>query len=208
MYGTLLTITRKPLEGKLLEVLSRTIEGSKANGRPNLVTATVAAPPPNGVDVNQILRFESFEQFEEFQDGFLADDSWTARWDEGASSCHYVSSELFEVIWPVEGGSDSSTPKFLARTDLVSKPGKRSELIDALIDQREHLTSGSPKPNVRKPISSVDRVRATRPFASYSALVESLTQLESPENRSNFGRIVSLSDQITRSVFRIMHSTY
>ena len=169
MYGTLLTITRKPLEGKLLEVLSRTIEGSKANGRPNLVTATVAAPPPNGVDVNQILRLESFEQFEEFQDGFLADDSWTARWDEGASNCQYVSSDLFEVIRPAESGSDSSTPKFLARTDFVSKPGKRSELIDALIDQREHLTSGSPKPNVLKPISSVDRVRATRPFASYSA---------------------------------------
>ena len=112
------------------------------------------------------------------------------------------------MIRPAESGSDSSVPKFLARTDFVSKPGKRSELIDALIDQREHLTSGSPKPNVLKPISSVDRVRATRPFASYSALVESLTQLESPENRSNFGRIVSLSDQITRSVFRIMHSTY
>ena len=51
-------------------------------------------------------------------------------------------------------------------------------------------------------------MRATRPFASYSALGESLTQLESPANRSNFGRIVSLSDQITRSVFRIMYSKY
>ena len=201
MYGTLLTITRKPLEGKLFEILSRTIEGSKANGRPNLVTATVAAPPTNGVDVNQILRFESFEQFEEFQDGFLADDSWTARWDDGASNCQYVSSDLFEVISPAE-------PKFLARTDFVFKPCKRFDLIHALIDQREHLTSGSPKPNGLKPISSVDRVRATRPFASYSALVELLTQLEGPEKRSNFGRIVSLSDQITRSVFRIMYSNY
>ena len=91
MYGTLLTITTRPLEGKLFEILSRTIEGSKANGRPSLVTATVAAPPPNGVDVNQILRFESFEQFEEFQDGFLADDSMPARWDEGASCLLYTS---------------------------------------------------------------------------------------------------------------------
>jgi hypothetical protein len=92
------------------------------------------------------------------------------------------------------------------RNVFTAKPGKRSELIDVLVEQRESLTPGSPKANILKSLSSWDKIRSARSFDSYQALAESLTQIESPANRSGWGRVVNLTDQMTRTISKIQYT--
>ena len=127
------------------------------------------------------------------------------RFDAIASKCQFVSIDLCEIIKPLEGGPEGFNAKYFVRNVFTAKPGKRSELIDVLVEQRESLTPGSPKANILKSLSSWDKIRSARSFDSYQALAESLTQIESPANRSGWGRVVNLTDQMTRTISKIQY---
>ena len=136
----------------------------------------------------------------------MDNEAYIKRFDAIASKCQFVSIDLCEIIRPSEGRPEGFNAKYIVRNVFTAKPGKRSELIDVLVEQRESLTPGSPKANILKPLSSWDQIRSARTFDSYQALAESLNQIESPANRSGWGRVVDLTDQMTRTISKIQYT--
>ena len=210
MPACMVIMTRTPIEGEAFSVLEEQIENitniAQSNNRPmssGNVTITVGNTVPASLDVTTSLRFESYREYDDFQEKLMANESYTTGFDAIAAKCRSVSVNLCEIINSVEGIPENFNGKYLARNVFTAKPGKRSELINALIEQRESLTANSPKPNILKSLTSWDEVRSARPFDSYEALAESISQIESPGNRAGFDRIINLTNRMTRTISKI-----
>ena len=212
MPECMVVMTRRPLEGQVFSVLEEQVQSiasiAQSENTPivrGLVTVTVGNQVPEGIDVTTNLIFRSYPEYDDFQSGLMDNEAYIERVDSIASKCQFVSIDLCEIIRPIEGGPEGFNAKYLVRNVFTAKPGKRSELIDVLVEQRESLTPGSPKANITKPLSSWDQIRSGRAFDSYQALAESLSQIESPANRSGWGRVVDLTDQMTRTISKIQY---
>ncbi|MQF67568.1 hypothetical protein FIM07_03905 [SAR202 cluster bacterium AD-802-F09_MRT_200m] len=212
MPECMVVMTRRPLEGQVFSVLEEQVQSiasiAQSENTPivrGLVTVTVGNQVPEGIDVTTNLIFRSYPEYDDFQSGLMDNEAYIERFDSIASKCQFVSIDLCEIIRPIEGAPEGFNAKYLVRNVFTAKPGKRSELIDVLVEQRESLTPGSPKANITKPLSSWDQIRSGRAFDSYQALAESLSQIESPANRSGWGRVVDLTDQMTRTISKIQY---
>ena len=212
MPECMVVMTRRPLEGQVFSVLEEQVQSiasiAQSENTPivrGLVTVTVGNQVPEGIDVTTNLIFRSYPEYDDFQSGLMENEVYIERFDSIASKCQFVSIDLCEIIRPIEGAPEGFNAKYLVRNVFTAKPGKRSELIDVLVEQRESLTPGSPKANITKPLSSWDQIRSGRAFDSYQALAESLNQIESPANRSGWGRVVDLTDQMTRTISKIQY---
>ena len=212
MPECMVVMTRRPLEGPVFSVLEEQVQSiasiAQSENTPivrGLVTVTVGNQVPEGIDVTTNLIFRSYPEYDDFQSGLMDNEAYIERFDSIASKCQFVSIDLCEIIRPIEGAPEGFNAKYLVRNVFTAKPGKRSELIDVLVEQRESLTPGSPKANITKPLSSWDQIRSGRAFDSYQALAESLSQIESPANRSGWGRVVDLTDQMTRTISKIQY---
>ena len=212
MPECMVIMTRRPLEGQVFSVLEEQVQSiasiAQSENTPivrGLVTVTVGNQVPEGIDVTTNLIFRSYPEYDDFQSGLMDDEAYIERFDSIASKCQFVSIDLCEIIRPIGGAPEGFNAKYLVRNVFTAKPGKRSELIDVLVEQRESLTPGSPKANITKPLSSWDQIRSGRAFDSYQALAESLSQIESPANRSSWGRGVDLTDQMTRTISKIQY---
>jgi len=212
MPECMVIMTRRPLEGQVFSVLEEQVQSiasiAQSENTPivrGLVTVTVGNQVPEGIDVTTNLIFRSYPEYDDFQSGLMDNEAYIERFDSIASKCQFVSIDLCEIIRPIEGAAEGFNAKYLVRNVFTAKPGKRSELIDVLVEQRESLTPGSPKANITKPLSSWDQIRSGRAFDSYQALAESLSQIESPANRSGWGRVVDLTDQMTRTISKIQY---
>ena len=212
MPECMVVMTRRPLEGQVFSVLEEQVQSiasiAQSENTPivrGLVTVTVGNQVPEGIDVTTNLIFRSYPEYDDFQSGLMDNEAYIERFDSIASKCQFVSIDLCEIIRPIEGAPEGFNAKYLVRNVFTAKPGKRSELIDVLVEQRESLTQGSPKANITKPLSSWDQIRSGRAFDSYQALAESLSQIESPANRSGWGRVVDLTDQMTRTISKIQY---
>jgi len=208
----MVVMTRRPLEGQVFSVLEEQVQSiasiAQSENTPivrGLVTVTVGNQVPEGIDVTTNLIFRSYPEYDDFQSGLMDNEAYIERFDSIASKCQFVSIDLCEIIRPIEGAPEGFNAKYLVRNVFTAKPGKRSELIDVLVEQRESLTPGSPKANITKPLSSWDQIRSGRAFDSYQALAESLSQIESPANRSGWGLVVDLTDQMTRTISKIQY---
>ena len=213
MPECMVIMTRRPLEGQVFSVLEEQVQSiasiAQSENTPivrGLVTVTVGNQVPEGIDVTTNLIFRSYPEYDDFQSGLMDNQAYIERFDSIASKCQFVSIDLCEIIRPIEGAPEGFNAKYLVRNVFTAKPGKRSELIDVLVEQRESLTPGSPKANIAKPLSSWDQIRSGRAFDSYQALAESLNQIESPANRSGRGRVVDLTDQMTRTISKIQYT--
>ena len=212
MPECMVVMTRRPLEGQVFSVLEEQVQSiasiAQSENTPivrGLVTVTVGNQVPEGIDVTTNLIFRSYPEYDDFQSGLMDNEAYIERFDSIASKCQFVSIDLCEIIRPIEGAPEGFNAKYLVRNVFTAKPGKRSELIDVLVEQRESLTPGSPKANITKPLSSWDQIRSGRAFDSYQALAESLSQIESPANGSGWGRVVDLTDQMTRTISKIQY---
>ena len=212
MPECMVVMTRRPLEGQVFSVLEEQVQSiasiAQSENTPivrGLVTVTVGNQVPEGIDVTTNLIFRSYPEYDDFQSGLMDNEAYIERFDSIASKCQFVSIDLCEIIRPIEGAPEGFNAKYLVRNVFTAKPGKRSELIDVLVEQRESLTPGSPKANITRPLSSWDQIRSGRAFDSYQALAESLSQIESPANRSGWGRVVDLTDQMTRTISKIQY---
>ena len=212
MPECMVVMTRRPLEGQVFSVLEEQVQSiasiAQSENTPivrGLVTVTVGNQVPEGIDVTTNLIFRSYPEYDDFQSGLMDNEAYIERFDSIASKCQFVSIDLCEIIRPIEGAPEGFNAKYLVRNVFTAKPGKRSELIDVLVEQRESLTPGSPKANITKPLSSWDQIRSGRAFDSYQALAESLSQIESPANRSGWGRVVDLTDQMTRTISKVQY---
>ena len=213
MPECMVVMTRRPLEGQVFSVLEEQVQSiasiAQSENTPivrGLVTVTVGNQVPEGIDVTTNLIFRSYPEYDDFQSGLMDNEAYIERFDSIASKCQFVSIDLCEIIRPIEGAPEGFNAKYLVRNVFTAKPGKRSELIDVLVEQRESLTPGSPKANITKPLSSWDQIRSGRAFDSYQALAESLNQIESPANRLGWGRVVDLTDQMTRTISKIQYT--
>ena len=213
MPECMVVMTRRPLEGQVFSVLEEQVQSiasiAQSENTPivrGLVTVTVGNQVPEGIDVTTNLIFRSYPEYDDFQSGLMENEAYIERFDSIASKCQFVSIDLCEIIRPIEGAPEGFNAKYLVRNVFTAKPGKRSELIDVLVEQRESLTPGSPKANIAKPLSSWDQIRSGRAFDSYQALAESLSQIESPANRSGWGRVVDLTDQMTRTISKVQYT--
>ena len=213
MPECMVVMTRRPLEGQVFSVLEEQVQSiasiAQSENTPivrGLVTVTVGNQVPEGIDVTTNLIFRSYPEYDDFQSGLMDNEAYIERFDSIASKCQFVSIDLCEIIRPIEGGPEGFNAKYLVRNVFTAKPGKRSELIDVLVEQRESLTPGSPKANITKPLSSWDQIRSGRAFDSYQALAESLSQIESPANRSGWGRVVDLTAQMTRTISKLQYT--
>ena len=213
MPECMVIMTRRPLEGQVFSVLEEQVQSiasiAQSENTPivrGLVTVTVGNQVPEGIDVTTNLIFRSYPEYDDFQSGLMDNEAYIERFDSIASKCQFVSIDLCEIIRPIEGAPEGFNAKYLVRNVFTAKPGKRSELIDVLVEQRESLTPGSHKANLTTPLSSWDQIRAGRAFDSYQALAESLSQIESPANRSGWGRVVDLTDQMTRTISKIQYT--
>ena len=212
MPECMVVMTRRPLEGQVFSVLEEQVQSiasiAQSENTPivrGLVTVTVGNQVPEGIDVTTNLIFRSYPEYDDFQSALMENEAYIERFDSIASKCQFVSIDLCEIIRPIEGAPEGFNAKYLVRNVFTAKPSKRSELIDVLVEQRESLTPGSPKANITKPLSSWDQIRSGRAFDSYQALAESLSQIESPANRSGWGRVVDLTDQMTRTISKIQY---
>ena len=185
MPECMVVMTRRPLEGQVFSVLEEQVQSiasiAQSENTPivrGLVTVTVGNQVPEGIDVTTNLIFRSYPEYDDFQSGLMDNETYIERFDSIASKCQFVSIDLCEIIRPIEGAPEGFNAKYLVRNVFTAKPGKRSELIDVLVEQRESLTPGSPKANITKPLSSWDQIRSGRAFDSYQALAESLSQIE------------------------------
>ena len=180
MPERMVVMTRRPLEGQVFSVLEEQVQSiasiAQSENTPivrGLVTVTVGNQVPEGIDVTTNLIFRSYPEYDDFQSGLMDNEAYIERFDSIASKCQFVSIDLCEIIRPIEGAPEGFNAKYLVRNVFTAKPGKRSELIDVLVEQRESLTPGSPKANIAKPLSSWDQIRSGRAFDSYLALTES-----------------------------------
>ena len=212
MPECMVVMTRRPLEGQVFSVLEEQVQSiasiAQSENTPivrGLVTVTVGNQVPEGIDVTTNLIFRSYPEYDDFQSGLMDNEAYIERLDSIASKWQFVSIDLCEIIRPIEGAPEGVNAKYLVRNVLTANPGKRSELIDVLVEQRESLTPVRPKANITKPLSSWDQIRSGRAFDSYQALAESLSQIESPANRSGWGRVVDLTDQMTRTISKIQY---
>ena len=203
MPACIINIARKPIEGQSFNVLNAVIGTMESHGLPGNVTMTLTTNLGSGISIIATIRWESFDAFEEFQDSFFANQSSTSRWDETASKCQSVDTNVLEVIKPVDNVPDGFIPKYMVRNIFTAKRGKRSELIDALIENRESSTGI--KGTIMKPIGHYQNIRVTQVFDSLEAVRASLAEIQSPENRERTDKIIQLTDQIIRPVIRIRY---
>ena len=203
MPACIVNIARKPLEGQSFNVLNAVIGTMESHGLPGNVTMTLTTNLGSGISIIATIRWESFDAFEEFQDSFFANQSSTSRWDETASKCQSVDTNVLEVIKPVDNVPDGFIPKYMVRNIFTAKRGKRSELIDVLIENRE--SNPGIKGAIFKPIGYIQNVRLTQVFSSLDDVRASLTEVQSPENRGRTDKIIQLTDRIVRPVSRIRY---
>ena len=205
MPACIFNIIRRPNEGQSVNVFNAVIAAMEAHGRPGNVTTALTSPQffGNGGNVVVTIRFDSFDALEEFHDGFLTNETATARWDETASKCQSIDTDVLEVIKPVENVLEGFVPKYMVRNIFVAKRGQRPELIDALIDNRESSTGI--KGAIFKPIGYYENARFTQVFSSLDDVRASLAEIQSPENRGRTDKIIQLTDRIIRPVSRIRY---
>ena len=205
MPACIFNIIRRPNEGQSVNVFNAVIAAMEAHGRPGNVTTALTSPQPLGSGVNVIstIRFDSFDAAEEFHDSFLTNETATTRWDETASKCQSVDTNILESIRPVQDAPDGFVPKYMVRTIFTAKRGKRSELIDVLIENRE--SNPGIKGAIFKPIGYFQNVRLTQVFSSLDDVRASLAEIQSPENRERTDKIIQLTDRIIRPVSRIRY---
>ena len=203
MPACIVNIARKPIEGQSFNVLNAVIGTMESHGLPGNVTMTLTTNLGSGISIIATIRWESFDAFEEFQDSFFANQSSTSRWDETASKCQSVDTNVLEVIKPVDNVPDGFIPKYMVRNIFTAKRGKRSELIDVLIENRE--SNPGIKGAIFKPIGYFQNVRLTQVFSSLDDVRASLTEVQSPENRGRTDKIIPLTDRIVRPVSRIRY---
>ena len=205
MPACIFNIIRRPNEGQSVNVFNAVIAAMEAHGRPGNVTTALTSPQffGNGGNVVVTIRFDSFDALEEFHDGFLTNETATARWDETASKCQSIDTNVLEVIKPVENAPEGFVPKYMVRNIFVAKRGKRPELIDALIENRESSTGI--KGAIFKPIGYYQNARLTQVFSSLDDVRASLAEIQSPENRERTDKLIQLTDRIIRPVSRIRY---
>jgi len=154
-----------------------------------------------GLDVTTVRLFNSFGEFEELLDGMDGNEGAQQSFDELASKCRSVDFVVGEIMTPLR--EHNSELRYMTRNVFTAKPGKRTQLLDTLMEIREsHMNS---RGAIVRPIGNFDNVRLTIPHNSMEDVRAALAFIQSPENQDVYERIFSLTTKTERFVSKIYY---
>ena len=203
MPACIMNIIRRPIPGNYREVLNGSIERIQTREVKEIRTYVTRSITTHraGVDVTTVRLFNSFDEFEELLDGMDANDGAQKSFDELASKCRSVDFVVGEIMTPLRG--HNSDLRYMTRNVFTAKPGKRTDLIETLMEIRDSHMDG--RGAIMRPIGNFDNVRLTIPHKSMESVRASLAFIQSPENKDVYERISSLTTKMERFVSRIYY---
>ena len=159
---------RVPSAGKtgvVLDAITASVAGTAAaTGHPGFITVPVSAAAPNqprpGI-ITTIGGFATLDDFDAFQEAALNNKTVMNRLDAIDGLCDRTHWTVSENLSGPRGTPSGYEPKVVGRTFMVAKPGKKQELVDALLGMRDKISSDV-KPMLSTPLSGpISAVRIT-----------------------------------------------
>ena len=159
---------RVPSAGKtgvVLDAITASVAGTAAaTGHPGFITVPVSAAAPNqprpGI-ITTIGGFATLDDFDAFQEAALNNKTVMNRLDAIDGLCDRTHWTVSENLSGPLGTPSGYEPKVVGRTFMVAKPGKKQELVDALLGMRDKISSDV-KPMLSTPLSGpISAVRIT-----------------------------------------------
>jgi len=159
---------RVPSAGKtgvVLDAITASVAGTAATtGHPGYITVPVSAAAPNqprpGI-ITTIGGFATLDDFDAFQEAALNNKTVMNRLDAIDGLCDRTHWTVSENLSGPLGTPSGYEPKVVGRTFMVAKPGKKQELVDALLGMRDKISSDV-KPMLSTPLSGpISAVRIT-----------------------------------------------
>ena len=155
---------RVPSAGKMGVVLEAITASLAATGRPGFITVPVSAAAPNnprpGI-ISTIGGTATLDDIDALQEALLQNATAMNRLDAIDAMCDRTHWTVSENLSGPLGTPSGYEPKVVGRTFMVAKPGKKQELVDALLGMRDKISSDV-KPMLSTPLSGpVSAVRIT-----------------------------------------------
>ena len=155
---------RVPSAGKMGVVLEAITASLAATGRPGFITVPVSAAAPNnprpGI-ISTIGGTATLDDIDAVQEALLQNATIMNRLDAIDAMCDRTHWTVSENLSGPLGTPSGYEPKVVGRTFMVAKPGKKQELVDALLGMRDKISSDV-KPMLSTPLSGpISAVRIT-----------------------------------------------
>ena len=155
---------RVPSAGKMGVVLDAITASLAATGRPGFITVPVSAAAPNnprpGI-ISTIGGTATLDDIDALQEALLQNATAMNRLDAIDAMCDRTHWTVSENLSGPLGTPSGYEPKVVGRTFMVAKPGKKQELVDALLGMRDKISSDV-KPMLSTPLSGpISAVRIT-----------------------------------------------
>lgn len=155
---------RVPSAGKMGVVLEAITASLAATGRPGFITVPVSAAAPNnprpGI-ISTLGGTATLDDIDAIQEALLQNATIMNRLDAIDAMCDRTHWTVSENLSGPLGTPSGYEPKVVGRTFMVAKPGKKQELVDALLGMRDKISSDV-KPMLSTPLSGpISAVRIT-----------------------------------------------
>jgi len=155
---------RVPSAGKMGVVLDAITASLAATGRPGFITVPVSAAAPNnprpGI-ISTLGGTATLDDIDAIQEALLQNATIMNRLDAIDAMCDRTHWTVSENLSGPLGTPSGYEPKVVGRTFMVAKPGKKQELVDALLGMRDKISSDV-KPMLSTPLSGpISAVRIT-----------------------------------------------
>ena len=155
---------RVPSAGKMGVVLDAITASLAATGRPGFITVPVSAAAPNnprpGI-ISTLGGTATLDDIDAVQEALLQNATIMNRLDAIDAMCDRTHWTVSENLSGPLGTPSGYEPKVVGRTFMVAKPGKKQELVDALLGMRDKISSDV-KPMLSTPLSGpISAVRIT-----------------------------------------------
>ena len=155
---------RVPSAGKTGVVLEAITASLAATGRPGFITVPVSAAAPNNPrpgTISTIGGTATLDDIDAVQEALLQNATIMNRLDAIDAMCDRTHWTVSENLSGPLGTPSGYEPKVVGRTFMVAKPGKKQELVDALLGMRDKISSDV-KPMLSTPLSGpISSVRIT-----------------------------------------------
>ena len=147
---------RVPSAGKngvVLDAVTASVAATAAaSGHPGFITMPVSAASPNiprPAIMSTIGGFATLDDFDAFQEAAVNNKTVMNRLDAIDALCDQNRYTVSEVLSGEMGMPPGYEPKVIGRTIMVAKPGKKQELVDALLGIRDKVS-----PDVKAMVST------------------------------------------------------
>lgn len=188
---------------KVLEEVSDFIKNSKRNGA---VSFTVSTPADMESSITSAVSFESISEVEKFHDDFRSNPESVSGFDRIGADCSSVGISLLRII-EVGGTPTGAAPKYFARNFFMAKRGEAQNLLDAVSEMNNSLTTGTMQIAIPA-AGNLDAVRALSAVSSLEELEVWSDEAFSDKFKSNRQKIGELTVRAMRNLSRVEYMKY